>query len=89
MRGGMRLRAASAAGPDSDGAQLRRQRNAHARLAIAVAETTQLELGHRDEVTHPVPAPDKLLRIDGEGERAKGQALSARREDDAVTLGRG
>ena len=75
--------------PASSWAQPRRQRRADARLAVAVAETTHLELGHRDEATQAVPAPDELLRVDGEGERAEGQRLPARLQEDVVPVRRG
>jgi hypothetical protein len=76
-----------ASGPHLQRAQLRRQRRPHTRLPVAVAQPPHLELGYRDEATHAVPAPDKLLRVDGEGERAEGQRLAAWREEDAVPLG--
>ena len=50
MRGGNALARRVGGRPLSQRAQLRRQRSAHARLAVAIPETPQLELGHRDEV---------------------------------------
>ena len=73
MRFGMYFRAISASGPLPSWVTSRGERDADARLAIAIAQPTNAELADRDEATHAEAAPDELGRVAVQLEQAEGQ----------------